>query len=405
MEITKKINFKATYYYSSLIFAFTLPLSRASISFFIFFIGIVWLLEKNYKDRFIAMWHNPMLKAIAIFLMFTLLSLLWTDQINNALKYLRMYSYWLIIFVLATSLDKKDIPNIITAFLSGMFISELIAYGIYFDLWSFKGASVTNLSPFMFWIDYSVFLAITAILILNRLFSSSYAIKEKLFLALFFISTTTNLLMGNGRTGQVALIVAIVVMVMLHFKVTIKSFVISTLLLLSIYGIALNLSDNFKSRVDVGLQDIKKMKNNDFDTSLGIRAAYWMVSYDIFKDHPLVGVGIGDYAQTMKAYLDKNDYPISKSTYKFMTNYHAHNQFLMIIIQTGLIGLILMFNILYQILKLPIKEVEIKNLSVLFTATYFVSCLAEPLWIKQFTLVLFILFLGMFIASSTSDNR
>ncbi|MFA6190731.1 MAG: O-antigen ligase family protein [Sulfurimonas sp.] len=400
MSIKDKINFEKFYLYSTLFFAFTLPLSRTAVSFFILLLPIVFLFEGNFKNKFKHIWSNKVLQAILLFLGFNLLSLLWTEDYSDAQNVIRLYGYWLVILTVALSIHKNDIQKIITFFLYGMLLSELIAYGVFFELWSFKHATINNPSPFMFWIDYSVFTAFTSILLLSRLFSNDYLKKEKILMFLFFLSTTGNLFLGLGRTGQVALIVAIVVMIILYLKINFKSILIALALILSIYSAGFIVSDTFKTRVNSAVHDIENIKNNNYDSSWGIRIVYWMITYDILKENPLLGVGIGDYEQTIKVFLEKKSYPISESTQHFISEHHAHNQFLMIIIQTGFIGLLLMLNVIYQLYTLKIENDELKKLSLLFLTVYFVSSMAEPLWLKQFPLALFVLFIGLFVAAN-----
>ena len=405
-RFTKKVTLmEKIYLYLTLGLTFSLPLSRAAVSFFILALGSLWLFEGDLKNKLRYIWQDKLLKSIIIFLIFTALSLLWSSDIKEAFHILRLYSYWLALFVIATTIKKEHTQKIITFFLIAMFISEVIAYGVFFEIWHFKSASPSNPSPFMFWIDYSVFLALTSILLFNRLLSKAYSLKEKIPLALFFISSSTNLFLGYGRTGQVALIVAIFVMVALNFKLNLKSFILSILILLSLYGMAYNLSHTFKTRVNSALSDIHKMQNLDFNSSWGIRVVYWMLTYDTLKKHPLIGVGIGDYKENMAKLLKKNTYPISAQTALFMKSSHTHNEFLLVAMQTGLIGLFLMLNIIYKLIKMKIEDEEIKKLSTLFITIYFVSCMAEPLWLKQFTIVLFIVFIGIFTTHSLQHRQ
>ncbi|MGB3750263.1 MAG: O-antigen ligase family protein [Arcobacteraceae bacterium] len=396
----KNFDYPRIYFYVIIAFAFTLPLSRAAISVLMGFIAIVWIVEGNFKYTLSQIVTNRVLKSIALFLIFAALSLLWTQDKAEGLSFLRLYGYWTVLFIIATVIQKKDIKNIITAFLLGMFVSEIIAYGVYFELWTFKNATVSNPSPFMFWIDYSIFMAFTSLLLLSRLFSKDFTVQQKLFIFLFFLSTTGNLFLTQGRTGQVALLAGIVVMLFLYLKPSIKSFFIGTILLVSIYGGAYTMSDTFQNRVSHAINDINLMKENNFDSSWGIRVVYWMITYDVVKEHPLIGVGLGDYETIVHYYVEKNDYPISQQTKEFIVSHHAHNQFLMVLIQTGLIGFILLLNIIYSIITLKIYNDEIKKLSILFITIFFVSCMAEPLWFKQFTIVLFVLFIGLFSSKS-----
>ena len=401
----KTINYDKVYYYSIIIFAFILPISRAAVSLFVVILPLIWIYEGDLKNKFFKIWNNAILRSLALFLIFIFFSALWSTDLHDTFKFMRLHSYWLVIFVIATSIKKAQIQTIITAFLVGMFLSEVIAYGVFFELWSFKRASVTNPSPFMFWIDYSVFMAVTSILLLSRLFSKHFDTKEKVFMFFFFLSTTGNLFLGMGRTGQVSLIAGIIVMIFLYLKPNIKSFFIGLLLIGSIYGLGYTLSNTFQNRVNSAISDISAIEHKNYDNSWGIRVVYWMISYDIFKDNPILGVGLGDYQSTIIEYVEKNSYPVSEETKKFIKENHAHNQFLMTIIQTGLIGLILMLNIIYNLLKTPLSDAEIKKFAILFVTIYFLSCMAEPLWLKQFTIVLFSLFVGLFASLAVPSKE
>jgi len=398
-----QINYNKFFYYSVLLFAFILPLSRAGISLFVILLPIVWLVEGDFKRKLLQIKSSKLLLCIIAYLLFSSISTFWSSDITQTLHVLRLNSYWLLLFVIATSIKKENVTNIISAFLAGMFISEIIAYGVFFELWTFKHATVTNPSPFMFWIDYSVFMAFTSILLLNRIISKNYNLKQKLLFSLFFLSVTGNLFLAIGRTGQVAFIFTIFIMMILHFKFSIKSFIFSVILLSTIFTSAYNLSDSFQMRSASAIQDIKQIKEMNLNGSWGIRVAYWITTFDIAKNHPIIGVGIGDYKSATADILKKNNYTyLTEKTKLFMSDHDPHNQYLLVLLQMGIIGLSLFLYMIYQMLKLSIKEKEIKELSILFVSLFFVSCFAEALFFKQFTISLFILFSGIFIVSTDS---
>ena len=166
-----------------------------------------------------------------------------------------------------------------------------------------------------------------------------------------------------------------------------------------IFTIAFNLSDIFKERVDSGKSDIEKIIDGDLYSSWGIRVAFWQITYEILKENPILGVGIGDYRETFAKTLEKEKIkkiPLGMKT--FMSNTHAHNQFLMIIIQMGIVGLLIMLLIIYELFKMALNSnKEYKNIFTLFLVIYFISCMADPLWYKQFTISLWILFISLLI--------
>lgn len=208
----KELNYEKIYLYLTLSLAFVMPLSRAAISFFILALVFFWFLEGDFKRKFEQIKSSKILFYIGIFYFIVLFSAILSSNIETELKFIRLYAYWIVIFVIATSLKREYINTIITAFLLGMFVSEVIAYGVFFNIWKFGIATIQNPSPFMIHIDYSVFLAFTSLILFNRIISKNYSLKEKIFLLLFFCSTTGNLFLSTGRTGQVAFIFGIIVM-------------------------------------------------------------------------------------------------------------------------------------------------------------------------------------------------
>jgi O-antigen ligase len=403
--IQNKINFQKVFFYLVITFAFILPLSRALISLIIILLILFWVLEGNFKLKLKAIKNDKLLFAIAIFILWSLVSIFWSDISKDLYRGIRLNLYLVALFVIATSIKKEQIPSIITAFLAGMFVSEIIAYGVFFEIWSFGHATPVTPSPFMMHIDYSVFLALSSVLLLNRLFSSLYSTKEKLVMLFFFFTVTGNLFLSTGRTGQVALIAALIVLPIIHYRVSIKSFSISLILLVVIFFSAYNLSSSFVMRVNNTKTDIEKILNSNLNGSWGTRAAYWIITFDSFKEHPL-GSGLGNHKYAIQEQVTKQNYQfINNRTKQYMGKHHPHNQYLLVLLQSGFIGLILFLNIIYQLLKYKMDTPEIKELSILFVTIYFVSCFAEPLLIKQFTLVLFVLFVGLFVASNNSSNK
>ena len=342
---------------------------------------------------------------MALFVLLQMLSALWSTDTQEALRFIRLYGYWLIIPVLATSIKSEWVRHIITAFLLGMLLSEVLAYGMYFELWTIRGHGPEYPSPFMMHIDYSVFLAFTAILLLNRLFSSRYTLTEKLLLLLFFLSVTGNLFISIGRTGQVAFLLTIFVATVIHFRLSVKSILLFVITSSILFAGAYQLSPNFQKRVASVKYDIDRLSNGAYGTSLGLRAAFWIISWDIIKEHPVLGVGSGDYKLAAQDILEKNTYHFSAFVKQWLASWHYHSQYLMIAVQTGLTGLVLLFAMLLQFYRLKIADPELRELSILFITVFAISLLAEPLWIKQFTLALFILFSGLFIAAGNDRDE
>ncbi|MCK5677287.1 MAG: O-antigen ligase family protein [Flavobacteriaceae bacterium] len=403
-KIINKINFEKTYYFALLIFAFMLPLSRATNSLFIVLFILLLLLQGNYKKHFERVKESPLAITILFFMGFTIFSLLWTEDLGFGLNNKRLYIPWIAIFAIALNVKKEQIFSIISAFIIGMIVSELLSYGMFFELWQIRGHGKEYPSPFMMHIDYSIFLAFTAIILLNRLLSKRYSKKEKLIILFFFITITGNLFINEGRTGHLAFLVGIFATVFIHYKINLKSILASFVLIIVIFNSAYTFSDKFQTRFHAAQSDIEKIMKGQLNSSWGMRVAMYFVAADIVKENPLIGVGVGDYKIAAEKALEKNDHGFSKEVVEFIPKYHFHSQYLNILVQSGILGLLIFLMIFYQFAKLSISDPELKELSLLIIIVMMTAFIAEPLLLKQFTNVLFILFAGLFLGASLNSR-
>lgn len=396
---------ESTFYYSALLFAFTLPLSRAAVSFFIIWFIALFLLGRDYKNAWSQIKQIRAFWAMGALVALLALSLLWSENKSDGLNQIRLYGYWIIIPILTITLKREWLSGIITAFLGGMFISEIIAYGIYFEWWTFKDRTPQYPVPFMSHIHYSIFLATTSIILLSRLLSQRYTWRSKLPMFIFFVTSTGNLMISTGRTGQLALFVAMGVSVIIHYRLTIKSFFIFLLLSITLFVGAYSTIDLFKMRFDEGIQDTQKFQKGNYNSSWGLRAAFWIVTYDIVREHPLLGAGIGDYRLSAREALETNNHGFTKETIAWCSNAHFHNQYLMILAQIGLIGFGLMIWLLVELFHLRIDDPQLNEFNKLSLTVFLIGSIAEPLWILQFPIILFVFITSISLASQAASTR
>ncbi len=405
-KIRNRINFEQVSFYSLLLFALTLPLSKAAISFFIFWFITLVLFKKDYSKSFAGVSSFPIFIYIGIFVLYISLTFFWSEDIHAATRQVRMYGYWIIIPSIVVLAKKEWVPKMLNAFLFGMFLSEILAYGMFFELWSINSRGSDYPTPFMTHIHYSVFLAFTAVVLFHRIISRNYTLTNKLPFLFFFMASTTNLMFSIGRTGQLAFFVALLVTIFLRFKLSLKSLFAGITLVLFLVFISYNGLNLFKIRVDAAISDIEKMQQGNFNTSFGTRAAFWVVASDIVKKEPLLGVGVGDYMLATKSTLEMEKYKnLSNEEKEHLGSAHFHNQYLMVAVQSGIIGLLLMFVLIYKFFNLKIDNPELKNVSILGFVVIFVGSIAEPLWLLQFPLTLFLFITSLSIVASKKGYK
>jgi len=346
--------------------------------------------------------QTKVILALFAFLFFNICSLLWSDEIYNAYNYLLKYWYFLPMIVIFTAIQKIYIAKVLSAFILGMFISEIISYGVFVELWTFKHATPQNISPFMHHIEYSIFLAFTALIVLGRIFASAQ-FKYKFMYSFFFMSITGNLFLTAGRTGQLAFIMGILVLAFIHFKNKLKAFLIFSLLSIGILGSAFNLSETFHTRIlDAKINFINALEKEIYCTSLGARMGAWIVASDIIKENPILGVGIIDNMTVFHSKIDEK-YPKMKCMHNsFM---HMHNQFFQISTQLGLLGLFIFLFLFYSILKIPLLSQEYKNIQYVYITVILCAFIPEVLFHRQFSMALFALIIGLLLAQNRSENE
>ena len=392
------------------LYAFMIPLSRASAAIATALIVVLFLTSPTQRKRAAEIWNMPAAKWILAFVAYYFLSLLITttpghswEEWREGLRYLVPYLYLLPAAIIAVTLKKRYLLIVFSAFLAGMLVSEVLSYLIFFGIWEKSRAivSVANPTPFMHHIQYSTFLALTALILLDRV------IKEvrggyRLFYALFFIIVVGTLFLINGRTGQAAFLIGLFVLAFAQFQNKIKALMISILLAVLVIGGAYALSDNFRERIRVAESDIVNMvEKNNYQTSLGYRVGVTILSVPLIEEHPLFGAGVVD---TMKMIRDgacecfANDYWLKRAN-------HLQNQYLQVLVEIGLIGFALLLMMFYSIAKIPLQMPDYRNLKLIFVSIYLFTMLSDIQLHIQFTAGLFALIVGILLAQSRIEEE
>ena len=327
-------------------YSFLLPFSSSyTIHTAPYLLLFFWILEGNFKEKTKVIWKNGPTLYLIMFFLFSILSLLWTQNIHHGYSVAKLYFAHIIVFIIIiTSIERPFLKYIIGTFILAMFISEVASYGIMLGFWTLKGTP-TDPSPFMSHIQYSMYLVITIILLFENILKRNTNYYLKFIEVLFIITSTLNLFMNGGRTGQLVYIIAIIIFISYYYHFKIRFFLISMMIVLATYTIAYNVSPIFNSRLTLAKQDIEKiLYNNDFTGNIGLRIGTKIIGYSAATKSPIFGFGIGDDMSTYrtlaasKEMQKKIDIPILA---------HTHDQYLQILLQTGLVGLL--FFILFII--------------------------------------------------------
>jgi O-antigen ligase len=76
----------------------------------------------------------------------------------------------------------------------------------------------------------------------------------------------------------------------------------------------------------------------------------------------------------------------------------------MILVQLGLVGFSLMAWFIINLYRIDIEDPELKEVSILSLTIFFISALAESLWIAQFPIILFIFIVSISLAAAKPSH-
>jgi len=401
-----KIDFSQYINYALIGYAFCLPISKAGVNFFEISMLLLWILQGDWKNKFLLYKKNLLIIGIILLITFSLFSVLWGCDIQFVLNYVAKYRHFLIILVIFSSLQIEYVHRIFSSFLLGMFLSEIISYGIFFEFWHYKNVLPSDPTPFMSHTDYSIYLAFTSILLLTRFIDKNETnFKLKIGYFLFFLSSTTNLFVNGGRTGQVTFIVLVFISFLMSFQNKLKAAVISLTLIAVIFMLAFNYSPNFHNRFNQGKKGIINLyNNNDYKGSFAQRYLLWQVGLLSFKDHFLIGTGIGNdmkganyYAERLGVHADKK--------YDLRNYGDHHNTFITLSVQLGIFGLSIIILIFYALFRLKFRNYYYKILNITFIVGFFLWSFGGITFHTMNPMIFFSFFAGLFNKISYIENN
>ncbi len=333
-------------------FAFSLPISNAATVFFESFLILMWLVAGNWKIKFIDLVRNPINLPITLFLFYTLISVLWANNINYALEYIGKYRHFLVIPAIIYFITPIHVRMILIAFIAGNIVAALISYSATNEWFLIGRATPHNPSPFRNYIDFNILLALTtSILLTIAIYTRD---KFNKFLLVILAVFTAIIIFNNlGRTGQIALLVSLSSIFFIQYRRKVLLLALTSILVIGSTFLAYKKIPQFNNRIEQGQQDISRIFQSDFTGSIGSRIALWFIGAKLATTHPLFGYGIGDERVAQKTYLETTS-DFSHDTRKHLMRFSDnHNAFLTLLLQGGLVGLGLILWLLYRIYQLP----------------------------------------------------
>lgn len=197
-------------------------------------------------------------------------------------------------------------------------------------------------------ITHSIFISFFAFFCAHKGYNGKrYA---KLYWALFTLCMYNLFFIVEGRTGQLIAVSLVLLFGVQRF--TKKMFLITVLAMAILLGLFLTFSDK-ATRINEGFastQAYLQAHPEKAEVSMGLRFTFWKYSLKLISEKPLLGHGTGSFTKEYQRIVSNES----------VATGNPHNEFFMISIQLGFLGLLVYLGFLasqyYYSKKLPNTE-------------------------------------------------
>lgn len=278
----------------------------------------------------------------------------------------------------------------VIAFVSGCFFACIYLIGRAF-IYSLDGQSEYFFySLFSDFIHASYFamyliLAITFVVVLyEKWFHTQRSI---IYSSHFFVSIfVTTIFLCSSKLGIISFFICIPLWLAYRFRsyLNLKGLIILLVSLSALLFISVKLfPGSFRRMNSITALDTSKIDKTSSESTT-VRVLIWQECLSIIKDHPLLGVGVGDANDALYSAYEKNGL-----TGALEHHFNAHNQYFQTLIGLGFLGFIFLFLLTFGLLLLAFRK---RNFLLLIFATLIVLNFAVESMLQKSAGVLFFVF-------------
>jgi O-antigen ligase len=358
-----------------LLFALSLPLSKSASNVLL---GVLYLLaiagalySKEFRDDIIGNCRQPLTAAFALFSLIAYIGIIHTEKYADgfrvANKFVSLPAIYFLVSVLLQSdrsieAGTRRAESLLLFFLAGLAALNLLGALIYLGVVG-GAAFVLPLAPLgMHHIWYSNLNALgvytaAALLLFTRHGTSA---RGRALLGCFLLLSTLGIVLSMSRTAWfgIALTAAIMAAAIRSKKTIVLVLLLSVLTLASLYRFV----PLVQERVNLIGSDISRYSaDKNAISSIGGRFVIWEAAFLMFKKHPFIGVGTGDFERTMRFMRNAKRLP----TFVMGMN-QPHNIYLFPMATNGIVGLTALLFIFYRSLQSAVPMMRAGGAGKLF---------------------------------------
>jgi len=352
---------------------------------------ILWIITGDYKEKIQKIINNKITISFLLFLLLFLVGLLWTEDMRAGLHIIKYPMLYLIVPIIISMYRKEYIKWYKYALIGTLVFTGILTLLIQIGILD-MGYNPDE-APFI----NRVYLGIMLV------FAYGYFISEitfklnmkNIFLFLFSLLMIYSVIISASRMALINIVIVSLLIVFYKYKFTIKIVFLTIILSIIISFLTYSYSNTVQHVVKQTINSINKFdfqeqiinKKHELRTSLNCRFEFWYYAYEIGNKYPILGAGTGDGILELEKLIGKEE---SNLLFKECNGsgsgqFNPHNLFIFMYMQFGLVGLLLLFYMLYIQLSVAIKSkylpfiilvvvtiTSMFSLSLLFTSMYFI---------------------------------
>lgn len=352
-------------YWLIILLPFSMAISPAPMNIFSGLLIFLFLVKNILKKQALFL-KNRVNFLLWLLFFITCLSLVNSINLKDTLRggILRLLQYIFITFAIAQDIrDTRHIRRIIFSISAGLL---LVSFDAFWQVASGKDfirsyAPIINIgliratASFKDANTFGIYLSVFSPLIFGITFFSSTG-KKRLVMLLVSIITLIAILLTYSRPTLLAIYLSLLFLALARKN----KFLISLLLILLLISPFVLPSSVKEYARKVNYNPLRFMCNDD-------RIAIFRNSFNMIRQHPVIGVGANTFMKNYKHYKDFPEYRNVVTA----ENLYAHNIFLHLTAEIGLLGLLIFICLIYAIFKntaLIYKKLQEKHLRVIALA-------------------------------------
>ena len=369
----------------ALMCAFGIPWSNGFFNFGFYLMGICFLLSMPYLKN----WQDP-LKTPAVIIASTLFIFILIKTCfsvtpletgkHDLMNYRKLLAIPVFVTLFTSNEQKKlliisyclgVIVLMLPTLIDGFGLGQVIEHLNFFRKNAAYNISQNGAPNLVYWRNQIVHGFHVSILFSASLLGGIYYKKYRAPLLILVALCAIDLLFFiYGRMALISLFFSLSVIALIHLRSKKHIAIILTIIAIATSS-AYFAIPSVKVRISSISNETSAYKDkNDIHTSAGERLHYWNVSWTMFKESPITGMGSGSF----KYQLQNTSDPLAP-----LGRGHTHNEYLTQLSQYGLIGFILFISLIITTIKntSTITDSWLANLTMTATAIFALNCLTD----------------------------